>query len=202
MGFLRPTKEPKTTKWRGHRRRDGQQNQAGDLWHPGENTVKDAYLVGEYYLQQGDVTGGETGKKKLGGEAYSIGLGGTTNNSKFGRFGATADYWSVQATSPAPKGMTKPFGPPSPAAGRAWREKATANISRPPIPMSTLPVLPSPPRIPPMTACRREPPASKPFISASTHAWPQWSFEFDYYQYKAQKNLSGEKEWERNSIMV
>src|SRR6185503_14861394 len=52
--------------------------------------LKDAFLKGEYYMQEGTIRPSATGASdiKLGGGGYVFGLGGKANNKILGRFGA------------------------------------------------------------------------------------------------------------------
>jgi hypothetical protein len=79
-----------------------------------QSNLKDAYLKGEYYIQRGEVDRKTSGLSnvELGGRAYSFGLGGKSNNTKFGRFGAAADYSEGSGDNPDTLGTDEAFRAP------------------------------------------------------------------------------------------
>jgi hypothetical protein len=162
-----------------------------------QSNLKDAYLKGEYYIQRGEVDRKTSGLSnvELGGRAYSFGLGGKSNNTKFGRFGAAADYSEGSGDNPDTLGTDEAFRAPFASRWSGLERSGNGRYFA-----STFSdVYSSSNPFSPASSTNTGLPGGTSGIQ-TTHfgmdatPWSKWTFTFDYYQYKAIKNLGGDKE--------
>jgi hypothetical protein len=160
-----------------------------------KTNLRDAYLKGEYYRQSGSVQRTPANKDlQLGGEGYLFGLGGKQNTQKFGRFGAVLEYAFGSGDDVNTTEKDEAFRPTFASRWNGLERKGYGRYFA-----ATLSDAYSP---------------SDPYgeVTTSNDGLPlgvsgiqsirfgmestpitKWTFQFDYYQYKAQKAISGQK---------
>lgn len=157
--------------------------------------LRDAYLRGEYYRQGGSVSRLAGQEINLDGQAYAFGLGGKQNSPKWGRFGVELDYMFGSGDDPETLGDDEAFRAPFAARWSGLERKgmgryAAATFSD--IRSSTAPFAPvtstNDGLLPGTSGLQTI------HMGIESTPWSQWTFVFDYYTYKADKNLSGAKE--------
>ncbi|MCG3205944.1 MAG: hypothetical protein KCHDKBKB_02668 [Elusimicrobia bacterium] len=158
--------------------------------------LKDAYLKGEYYIQRGDVRREPAAKDlTLGGDAYVIGLGGKQNTTKFGRFGAILEYSVGSGDKASTPEKDEAFRP---GFSSRWSGLERKGYGRYFAATFSDAYSPSQPFAPVTTSNDGLPAGISGIQSAhfgmESTPWSQWTFSLDYYQYKGQRNVSGEKE--------
>lgn len=158
--------------------------------------LRDAYLKGEYYMQGGSFERGVNKTKyKLSGRAYSIGLGAKQNTEKWGRFGAAADYSEGSGDDPNSPTEDEAFRP---TFASRWSGLERTGYGRYFAATFSDAFSPGTP-FAPVESTNTGLPLGTSGIQAihfgmEATPWSQWTFLFDYYQYKAMKNLSGKKD--------
>jgi hypothetical protein len=157
--------------------------------------LRDAYLKGEYYRQGGSVRRTPADDIKLGGSAYVIGLGGKQNTAKFGRFGAVLEYSFGSGDTPSTKGEDEAFRPSFASRWSGLERSGYGQYFAATFSDAYSPTQP----FAPVDSTNTGLPAGASGIQTSHFGmdatpWSQWTFSLDYYQYKADKKLSGQKE--------
>jgi hypothetical protein len=157
--------------------------------------LKDAYLTGEYYRQTGNVTRAPNASDiTLGGDAYLIGLGGK-NNTKFGRFGALLEYAVGSGDDVNSAGEDEAFRPTYASRWSGLERRGYGRYFGASFADAYSPTNP----FAPADSVNDGLPAGTSGIQTirfgiESTPWSQWTFLFDYFQFKAQKNLVGPKE--------
>ena len=158
--------------------------------------LKDAYLKGEYYLQKGSVVRLPNAVDiDLGGSAYVVGLGGKQNTAKFGRFGAILELSVGSGDTGSTGGEDEAFRPSFASRWSGLERKGYGRYFATTFSDAYSPSQP----FAPVTSDNDGLPEGTSGIQSvhfgmESTPWSQWTFSLDYYQYKAQKNLSGKKE--------
>lgn len=157
--------------------------------------LRDAFLKGAYYVQDGSVEQADGTETALGGDAYVFGLGGKSNQTRFGRFGAILEMAVGSGDDADSAGEDEAFRPSFAARWdglerRGYGRYFAATFSD--VYSSTAPFAPA-------TSVNDGLPAGTSGIQSirfgvDATPWAKWTFTFDYYQYKAQKSLAGSKE--------
>jgi hypothetical protein len=157
--------------------------------------LKDAFLKGEYYVQRGNVERPGGNDINLKGDAYALGLGGKQNTTRWGRFGALLEYAVGSGDDPSTAGDDESFRPTfahrwSGLERSGWGRYAAATFSD--IRSSTNPFANA-------SSTNSGLPAGTSGIQTihfgvDATPWSQWTFSFDYFTYKAQRNLAGNKD--------
>ncbi len=159
--------------------------------------LKDAYIKGEYYIQQGNVRRSPNGAEdiKLGGSAYVVGLGGKQNTEKLGRFGAVAEYSSATGDTPSTKGEDEAFRP---TYASRWSGLERSGYGQYFAATFSDAYSPTQPFAPVDSTNTGLPPGTSGIQSIhfglESTPWSQWTFSLDYFQYKADKRVSGPKD--------
>jgi hypothetical protein len=158
--------------------------------------LKDAYLKAAYYQQGGSVERG-IGQPKvdLKGSAYMIGLGGKQDTKKIGRFGALIEFSEGSGDKVGTPNTDEAFRPTFASRWSGLERQGSGRYFA-----ATFSDAYSP---------------SNPFGAASASndglpdytsgiqtgrlgveltPWAEWTFNVDYFQYKAVNNLAGKKE--------
>jgi len=156
--------------------------------------LRDAFVKGEYYRQSGSVERPGGQDINLKGNAYAFGLGGKQNSPKWGRFGAVLELAVGSGDDPETLGDDEAFRAPyatrwSGLERTGFGRYAAANFSD--MRSSTSPFANASSvndGLPPGTSG-----IQTIHFGIESTPWSQWTFMFDYFTYKAQKNLSGEK---------
>jgi hypothetical protein len=160
--------------------------------------LKDAYMKGAYYIQRGSISRQKTSgvpDLTLGGAAYMFGLGGKSNTKYLGRFGALAEIAVGDGDDVNTPEKDEAFRPSyssrwSGLERQGYGRYFAATFSDAYSPSNSFaPVNSTNDGLPAGTSGIQ----SVRFGVEST-PWAPVTFTFDYYQYKAQKNLSGPKE--------
>jgi len=159
-------------------------------------TVKDAYIRAEYYIQNGSVRRLPPSQDiKLGGSAYSIGLGAKANTERYGRFGAVGEYSESSGDDPNTQGQDEAFRPTfasrwSGLERKGWGRYFAATLADAYSPTS--------PFAPASSTNTGLPPGESGIqsihIGIEATPWAKWTFTVDYYQYKANKSVTGPKD--------
>jgi len=157
--------------------------------------VKDAFIKGEYYIQEGEISRSTQTAIKLGGDAWVIGLGANSRKTKFGRFGAILEFMEGSGDDVETSGDDEAFRPTFTSRWDGLERKGMGRYFA-----STFSDVYS---------------STSPFADASSindglpegtsgiqtihfgveaTPWAKWTFTFDYYTYKALKNLLGSKD--------
>ncbi len=152
--------------------------------------VRDAYIKGEYYQQAGTVQTPSGGSDiKLGGTAFLIGVGGKQNTTKFGRFGAVLEYSEGSGDDATTPGKDEAFRAPFASRWTGLERKGygryfAANFSDA--------YSPSQPFADASASNSGLPPGISGIQTAhfgvDSTPWSQWTFSFDYYQYKGERS--------------
>lgn len=158
--------------------------------------LRDAFLKGAYYIQGGEVTpvGGGV-KTDLGGSAYMIGLGGKQDTKKIGRFGAILEFMEASGDKSSTPGKDEAFRP---TFAKRWDglertgqgQYFAASLSDAYNPASPFaPVSATNTGLPPGTSGLQT-------IHGGVELtpWAAWTFNLDWFQYKARNNISGPKD--------
>lgn len=158
--------------------------------------LKDAYLKGEYYLQSGSLRRDPVSKDiKFGGDAYIIGLGGKQNTEKFGRFGAVLEIASASGDDPNTPEKDEAFRPTYAARWDGLERRGYGRYFAATLSDAYSPTDP----FAPASSVNDGLPLGLSGIQSirfgiEATPWSKWTFQFDYFQYKAQKALVGPKE--------
>jgi hypothetical protein len=160
--------------------------------------LKDAYLKGEYYVQGGKVDlppGSAPAKIDLKGDAFIVGLGGKQNTNKFGRFGAVLEYAVGSGDKPSTPNEDEAFRPTFASRWSGLERKGYGRYFGATLSDAYSPTMP----FAPATASNDGLPDGTSGIQSvrfgvEATPWTKWTFLFDYFQFKAQKNLAGKKD--------
>jgi hypothetical protein len=160
-------------------------------------TLRDAYLRGAYYMQQGTVNRSDPalGSVKLGGSAYSIGLGGKNNTQRWGRFGAALNYSVGEGDSKSTPNKDEAFRPTFASRWSGLERKGYGNYFAATFSDAYSPADP----FAVATSSNTGLPIGSSGIQTihfgvESTPWAQWTFGFDYYLFKASNVESGEKD--------
>ncbi len=158
--------------------------------------LKDAYLKGEYYMQSGEVKqGANSPTVKLGGSGYVVGLGGKQNTEKFGRFGAVAEICSGSGDNANTSDKDEAFRPTFASRWSGLERSGYGNYFAATFSDAYSPTQPF---ANPGTNNTGLPDGASGIqtihFGIDATPWSQWTFLFDYYQYKADKSTAGDKE--------
>lgn len=162
----------------------------------GRANLVDAYVKGAFYFQNGDVKRSGGGQDvSLSGTAYMIGLGGKTTTRRIGRFGALLEYavgdGDESSSADEDEAFRAPFG--SRWAGlerRGYGRYFAATFSD--VYSSTSPFAPVGTNNTGLPAGMSGVQSTRFGLEATPFA--NWTFTFEYLQYKAQERIVGEKE--------
>lgn len=159
--------------------------------------LKDAYMKGAYFVQGGSVRRENAGYKDvtLGGNAYMIGLGGKSNTRKIGRFGALLELAVGTGDSVNTPEKDEAFRPSFASRWSGLERSGYGNYFAATFSDAYSPANP----FGVVDSTNDGLPAGTSGIQSirfgvESTPWAPWTFTFDYFQYKAQKNLSGPKE--------
>lgn len=158
--------------------------------------LKDAYLKGEYYMQGGSVDRFPNAVDiDLDGDAYVVGLGGKQNTARFGRFGAVLELMVGSGDTASTGGTDEAFRPTFASRWSGLERKGQGHYFASTFSDAYSPAQP----FAPVTSSNDGLPPGTSGIQTvhfgmEATPWSQWTFSLDYYQYKAQKNLTGKKE--------
>jgi len=158
--------------------------------------LKDAYLVGAYYMQSGKIKrGGGQPDITLDGSAYQIGLGGRQENKVIGRVGAFAEVTEGSGDQASTPNTDEAFRP---TFSSRWSGLERMGQGRYFAATFSDATSPSDPFAPASSTNDGLPPGTSGIQSwrfgLEFNPWAPWVFTFDYYQYKALKNQSGPKD--------
>lgn len=156
--------------------------------------LKDAYIKGEYYQQGGSAFRG-TDKIKFGGSAYVVALGAKQNTAKFGRFGTVLEVSSGSGDDANSPKEDEAFRPTFSSRWSGLERKGYGRYFATTFSDAYSPLTP----FAPASSTNTGIPAGVSGIQSihfgmEATPWSQWTFSFDYFQYKAQKNPIGKKE--------
>lgn len=157
--------------------------------------LKDAFSRGEYYFQEGDIRRPSSTDITLEGDAFVIGLGGKANTKKIGRFGAILEVATGSGDQAGTINTDEAFRPTFASRWNGLERRGYGNYfasTLSDVYSSTSPFAPATSvndGLPPGTSG-----IQTIHFGVDSTPWAKWTLTFDYYQYKAQRNLSGGKE--------
>lgn len=156
-----------------------------------KTNLKDAFLRGEYYIQRGNVDRSDANDIELAGTAYVIGLGGSKDTKKIGNFGAILEVAEGDGDSAETPNEDEAFRPTYASRWDGLDRKGYGQYFASSFSDAYNP--------------------SDPFASTSSlndglpegasgiqsihfgmelTPWAAWTFNFDYFQYRAKKGNS------------
>ncbi|MFN0118150.1 MAG: alginate export family protein [Elusimicrobiota bacterium] len=161
-----------------------------------KSNLRDAYVKGEYYLQTGKVKQASGARDvDLSGTGYLFGLGGKSNTSKYGRFGAVVEYAVGDGDKADTPNKDESFRPSFAGRWNGLERKGYGKYYAATFSDAYSPTDP----FGEASSQNDGLPAGTSGIQTikfgvDSTPLPKWTFSFDYFQFKAQKNISGPKE--------